>query len=651
MKLVPIPKDEYDDYRLDAIFKAYKWDPQFSDANTLSKHVLVVTDEEHAELVRLTEQLCAETVAAEKALCGNLKLSKALRLPRAARKEQKKMKNYQEDRHIRLMRFDFHPTAEGGWAISEVNSDVPGGFAEASMLPGLAAQRLKGEGWRHVVFGEILANAIASKVKPDGCVMLIHCTSYSDDRQVMQYLGDKLESIGLKAIYAAADHLRFIDKKAVSILGGSGHEVDAIFRFTPLEWLVGMKPKRWQGYFDTTTPSCNHPIAVFAQTKRFPFVWDALEKLGVELPAWRELLPETIEVKDAMKMQGASAGMPPDGYIYKPALGRVGEGISIREACKEDEYKKILKNVKKRPMSYIAQRRFNSKPLISEDGEEYHICIGAYTVDGKAAGYYARASKSPRIDSKAEDIPVLIGIVGRGIPDAPSLSVGCGIPDAPQKPVDTFRSWAPAGAMWTQWVRPATFAAMSGEELLSSSVSFTIPQVFHLEKLEPDTALFLDLPGFESIVEGIALAKIGWRPIPLFNFTDAQRGAMATVETDDIKCALIWGAEELKKLDVAATAPPAFLLDSNRINRHKMDASVFDNSWDIFDQDVPSVDNFLSAGVSKFIVHGQKIHRDLAQILYKFQTKGIKILLTNGFEKAREVSVKKPPRKYGLSDN
>jgi len=215
----------------------------------------------------------------------------------------------------------------------------------------------------------------------------------------MQFLGDKLENMGFHIIYAAADHLRFENHKAISILDGNTREVDAIFRFTPLEWLVDIKPKHWQGYFDTITPSCNHPVAIFAQTKRFPLVWDTLEKLGVSLPAWRELLPETLRVKDAKDKSG---------FIYKPACGRVGEGITIREACSDDEYEKTMKDVRKHPEKYVAQKRFNSQPIISDDGKSFHVCIGSYCVEGKAAGYYARISKTPRIDSQAADIPVLI---------------------------------------------------------------------------------------------------------------------------------------------------------------------------------------------------------------------------------------------------
>ena len=266
-------------------------------------------------------------------------------------------------------------------------------------MPAIAAELLGNENYWYKNFGNIITEAIAKKVKPGGKIMLVHCTSYSDDRQVMQFLGDKLKNMGFSIIYAAADHLKFENKEAVSILDGNTGKVDAIFRFTPLEWLIDIKPKRWQGYFDTITSSCNHPIAIFAQTKRFPLVWDALENHGVQLSVWRELLPETIEAKNAKNKKG---------FIYKPAYGRVGEGISIIESCKDDEYEKIIKDVKKHPKKYLAQKKFNSKPLVSPEGENFHVCIGSYSVEGKAAGYYARISKTPRIDSNAADIPVLI---------------------------------------------------------------------------------------------------------------------------------------------------------------------------------------------------------------------------------------------------
>lgn len=399
MKLVPIPNDKYDEYRLDLMFDCYKWDPQFLDNNTIARYALVITKEEHSVLKRLTESLDIETREAEIFLNNNLEMAGPLALPRSVKNEIKKMKNYEPERHIRLMRYDFHPTVEGKWAVSEVNSDVPGGFAEGSLMPAMALKLLNNDTYWYKSFGDVLVKAISNKVVEKGRIMLVHCTSYSDDRQVMQFLGDRLKREGFNVIYGAADHLNFKDGKAFSILDGNEGEVNAIIRFTPLEWLTEIKPKRWQGYFDTTTVSCNHPVAIFAQTKRFPLVWDGLEKRGISMSTWRELLPETIEVSKARGREG---------FIFKPACGRVGEKISIKEACKDDEYKKIIADVRKHPKKYLAQKRFNSRPLKGEKGEEFHVCIGSYTVDGKHAGYYARISSTPRIDSNAADIPVLI---------------------------------------------------------------------------------------------------------------------------------------------------------------------------------------------------------------------------------------------------
>lgn len=399
MKLVSIPKDQYEAYRLNIIFKAYKWDPQFLDNGTVAKHVLVLSKEEHQELSHLVKLLGQETELAEIEIHGNSKLTKKLNLPRKLRHDLVSMNNYNAKDHIRLMRFDFHPIVEGGWAISEVNSDVPGGFAESSIMPLYAAELFPNRAYQVKSFHSVMISEIKKKVALGGRIMMVHCTSYSDDRQVMQFLGDELKKEGFEIIYAAADHVRFKDTKAYSILDNNEGAIDAIIRFNPMEWVVDIKPKYWDGYFSTTTLSCNHPIAIYAQSKNFPLIWDALESKGVDLTTWRQLLPHTLSIKNYKQEEG---------YIYKPVWGRVGENISIKEACREDEYEKILKDVKRKPKRYIAQKKFNSLAIQDEAGNSYHICIGAYYVNGKAAGYYCRMSDKARIDSFASDIPVVI---------------------------------------------------------------------------------------------------------------------------------------------------------------------------------------------------------------------------------------------------
>ncbi len=659
MKLVAIPQDKYDEYRLTLLFDCYKWDPQFLDHNTVAKYALVLTQEEHKELAALTEKLDAETRAAEVFLNNHAEYIKPLALPKSVKKEIVKMQNYEPDKHVRLMRYDFHPTVEGKWAVSEVNSDVPGGFAESSFMPRAAIQLLSEssgvspEGMERpdeklgfCDSAKVMVEAIAGKVKKGGRIMMVHCTCYSDDRQVMQFLGDRLEEAGFKVLYGAADHLHFMDHQAVSILDNNEGPVDAIFRFTPLEWLTEIKPKRWQGYFDTTTTSCNHPVAMYAQTKRFPLVWKALEQNGISVDTWRELLPDTLEVKDAKGKEG---------YIYKPACGRVGEKISIEEACVGTEYKDILKEVKHHPKRFLAQKKFISLPLKGPEGEEYHVCLGSYCVDGKHAGYYARISETPRIDSNAADIPVLIGGAGPAeSPESETLQCrGAVISYDTELPFnalyradkEVYKIWAPTGKKWVDWVRPVPFVEMEHFTKGYGSCGNTdngARRAEYADEAWKDAAFIVDLPGGESVWEGIALAKKGYRPIPIFNGTAEQKDARATTNNESASLALMQYAEVLAGIELSDNARPAFLTDRNRLQRYRVDLGIFDNSWDVYHQDLPTAEYFLANNIHKIVIVGQSVARDLAKILRPFQKKGIEIFLTNGYEAPRKVVLRKP---------
>lgn len=399
MKLLSFPSQDYQDYRLKIIFDGYKWDPQFSDNNTIAPYYLVLSQKEHQLLVNYVEKLGRETEAAENFLYQNRKFLKPLKLPFKIKDALRHLKNYQPDQHLRLMRFDFHPILGDDWAISEVNSDVPGGFAESSYMPEIALKYLKQNNYQSFNFIDQFIFELTKILKPQSTIMLVHCTSYSDDRQVMQAIGDKLAKQDHQVIYGAADHIKFVKGQAVSILDLNQGPIDAIIRFNPIEWVVSIQPRTWYGYFKTTTLSCNHPIAVITQSKRFPLIWNNLEAHGLSFQAWRKLLPET---RDSRQIKGDK------DFIYKPVWGRVGEGITILEASRDDEYQKTLKDVKRHPRKYIAQKRFSSLPIKDENGKEFHLSLGIYYLAGKFAGYYGRISDVPRIDSHASELAVFV---------------------------------------------------------------------------------------------------------------------------------------------------------------------------------------------------------------------------------------------------
>lgn len=206
---------------------------------------------------------------------------------------------------------------------------------------------------------------------------------------------------------------------------------------------------------------------------------------------------------------------------------------------------------------------------------------------------------------------------------------------------EIFKIWAPFGHKWTEWVRPVPFIGIDLTKAIYEFIDYNIPNIIYLKEKMKDTAVIIDTLGVNSIKEGISLAKLGYRPIPVFNGTNPPLESTATTNNRIIETLLIWGAQELKNIKLDIDAPPVFLLDKNRLNRYKINRSIFDNSWDIYPHDVPTAEYFIDNGITKIVVRAEKINKDLSKILYKYQQHGIKILFTNGYEEPRDIKIKK----------
>ena len=205
---------------------------------------------------------------------------------------------------------------------------------------------------------------------------------------------------------------------------------------------------------------------------------------------------------------------------------------------------------------------------------------------------------------------------------------------------EIYKIYAPNGAKWIDWVRPVPFVAIDTYNR-KPIANFLDRKAMFLKKYQQDTAIFIDLPGKESIELGIGLAHMGYRPIPVFNGTDEQQGSQATTNTYLIESCLINGSQKLKNIKLKNDANPAFLLDSHRTNRYRAKESIFDNSWDLYKQDIPSAEYFKQNGITKIIVVGETIQRDLKKIFLKFQEKGIDIYITDGYTLPKKVKLTK----------
>ena len=205
---------------------------------------------------------------------------------------------------------------------------------------------------------------------------------------------------------------------------------------------------------------------------------------------------------------------------------------------------------------------------------------------------------------------------------------------------EIYKIYAPNGAKWIDWVRPVPFVAIDTYNR-KPIANFLDRKAMFLKKYQQDTAIFIDLPGKESIELGIGLAHMGYRPIPVFNGTDEQQGSQATTNTYLIESYLINGSQKLKNIELKNDANPAFLLDSHRTNRYRAKESIFDNSWDLYKQDIPSAEYFKQNGITKIIVVGETIQRDLKKIFLKFQEKEIDIYITDGYTLPQKVKLTK----------
>jgi hypothetical protein len=194
---------------------------------------------------------------------------------------------------------------------------------------------------------------------------------------------------------------------------------------------------------------------------------------------------------------------------------------------------------------------------------------------------------------------------------------------------ELFEIWAPVGALWSQWAKPGAFTG-AGTGAFGVADFTNLPDLYTWHSGLGDTGAIVNLPGVASIKFGLALAKIGYRPVPLFNSVDGP-GAIYDIRT--IKTGLLEAAAVLSSINIPQNAPPAFLLDANRMVG-KAKPGDFDNRWVVFPQDFPSGTFLLAHGIKKMIVvqGTNNFDRDLGQVLAFWKRAGIEILIMNGPE-------------------
>ena len=209
--------------------------------------------------------------------------------------------------------------------------------------------------------------------------------------------------------------------------------------------------------------------------------------------------------------------------------------------------------------------------------------------------------------------------------------------------LETYKIWAPEDSVWAQWAKPVLFI----HQPINSKIRMEFSDLTWNIKADNHTMVIVDLPGHTGVIEGVALARLGYRPIPLYNGVDGPSSSI--VKVTDIARALYQGADELITYPIRSDAPPVFILDSNRMSVGGKRPGVYDNRWCVFPQDMPSASFLNKEGITKIILRSDSIQNDLSHILRRYQELGIDIYISNEQEGEKKVDVVKPSRYKSLS--
>ncbi len=383
--------------RRQVLLECCKWDAQIGDVCTLADFPLWLSRSEWAELTRLAEELTTELYAAERELAGNAKALGALGLPRVLHDLFREGAVTEwTPAAARTLRYDFHPT-KSGWALSEVNCDVPGGFAEASGFTRYVADAVGGDPTGFPI--QEWAHAITRVTGAGGDVALLSAPGYMEDFQIVSYLAEHLRQNGCSAHLAKPEQLVWARKRAHLETKWQRGPLDAVVRFYQGEWLSRLRDEGcWRPLFvGGDTPVANPGSALLGESKRFPLAWPSLR---TPLRAWRNVLPETRDPREAPWKTDWS-------WIVKSAYCNTGDTVGCIDWTPAARWEKLARAIRRRPEQWVAQRRFDVSPVDTPHGAMFP-CIGVYVIDGRVCGIYGRLSPTPVIDFTALDAAVLL---------------------------------------------------------------------------------------------------------------------------------------------------------------------------------------------------------------------------------------------------
>ncbi|MEI8256372.1 MAG: glutathionylspermidine synthase family protein, partial [Deltaproteobacteria bacterium] len=310
-----------------------------------------------------------------------------------------------------LVRVDLLLGADGRWRACEVNADCPGGHNEALALPRIArdAGYVQGTDPTRVVgrLVERLATMARGETGAEGSVAIVYATAYAEDLQVCALVKAGLQRQGVRA------HL-CPPTAPVARDGGvfvNDDRVTALYRFYPTEWMSGQAniPGLVTAIEARQLRTLSSFAYMYSQSKLvMARAWSLAHTLESEDRAILAAhLPVTLDVAD---VPPAALRAGRETWVLKRALGRVGEDVFVGPLFDHAGWQNIVDDVlalREAGDVWIAQRYVPQRPVATPWGDRL-VTLGAYVLDGRFAGYFARITPESHVSHDALCVPVFV---------------------------------------------------------------------------------------------------------------------------------------------------------------------------------------------------------------------------------------------------
>ncbi|HZU85503.1 MAG TPA: glutathionylspermidine synthase family protein [Polyangiaceae bacterium] len=307
-----------------------------------------------------------------------------------------------------LMRVDLLLDERGAWRACEINADCPGGHNESFGLPRLA--RAAG-----FAAGRDPTRVVASLVErlvalaSGGAVGVLHATGYAEDLQVCALVARELERRGARAVLAppTAPTLRG------ETLCIQGEPVRALYRYFPTEWMSGQRnlesiARAVERGLVRTLTSFAH---IFVQSKLSLARCHALAARGHLTREDREIVDRhVIETYDLLEIDERDLTARQDRWVVKRAMGRVGDEVFVGQLFDQAAWAAVVRDaygLARGGESWVAQPFLRQRPVPTPWGERL-VTLGAYVLDGRFAGYFARVTPRSHVAYDALCVPVFV---------------------------------------------------------------------------------------------------------------------------------------------------------------------------------------------------------------------------------------------------